>query len=78
MSDIYKPEGGGSGKKFLVIFAALASLVGWAMIKKYKPVVLEAGCSEIAANSATLTMDSEIDPGVSYNKTKDRCLYDVR
>ncbi len=78
MSDIYKPEGGGSGKKFLVIFAALASLIGWAMIKKYRPLVLEAGCSEIAANSSSFTMDSEIDPRVVFNKTKDRCLHDVR
>ena len=66
-------------KLYLLIIAAMASLIGWAFFTFYRPLVIEAGCSEIAANTSTVLgkRNSEVDAFFSYDNTKHRCLEDL-
>jgi hypothetical protein len=49
---MYEPERG--SKLYILLIAAVASLLGWSFFVFYKPMIIEASCSEIAATSSNL------------------------
>jgi hypothetical protein len=71
---MYKPER--ISKIYLLIFAGFASLIGWAFFEYYRSLIIEAGCSEIAAASSILfgKNKEKTNPFYKYENIKARCL----
>ncbi len=77
--NIYKPQH--RSKAYLFIIAGIASLFGWALLKFYRPIVIEASCNEIAASSGSLYKNHPTDIDAVYftpDNVKARCIEDVR
>jgi len=75
---VYEPDH--TSKFYLFLIAAFASLIGWAFFTFYRPVIIEAGCSDIAANSANYFSKNkkDIDAQYEYENIKARCLGDIK
>lgn len=59
---------------FIILFV-VASLMVWTYINYFNPVITEATCSDIAAASSNLRPDTkDIDPGMTYENIKLRCI----
>ena len=74
---MYRPE----SKKglYLVIIIAFASIIGWVFLYFYKPALIEASCSDVAAGSSRLFANKKngLDRNYDYNYIKARCLEDA-
>lgn len=75
---MYRPE----SKKglYIVFILAIASIIGWAFLYFYRPVIIEASCSDIASNTSGVLSKRqyELDPNYSYDYLKTRCLEDAK
>ncbi|OGM32987.1 hypothetical protein A3D01_05690 [Candidatus Woesebacteria bacterium RIFCSPHIGHO2_02_FULL_39_13] len=65
---------------YIVLILAVASMVGWVFLFYYRPVLIEASCSDIANNSTNLfnRQQNELDPNYNYDYLKSRCLEDAK
>jgi hypothetical protein len=74
---MYEPEK--RSKMYLVIVAACASLIGWAFFTYYRPLLIDASCSEVAVQASSISLKKryEIDPFYNYDNVKARCKEDV-
>ena len=73
---MYEPEH--KSKFYLIIFAAFATIVAWVIINYYKPVVIEAGCSEMASGSSSILGRNLDSLNVyNYDNIKEQCLNDL-
>ncbi len=71
---MYKPEN--NNTHYFLIVIATASLIAWAFFTYYKPIIIEASCSDIAEGSSGLyAKRKEIyDPRFTYENLKVRCI----
>lgn len=62
---------------YLVIFGAALSLIIWAIFMRFRPLILEASCSEIASSSSNIVKGAHtLYPDSSFENVKSRCLED--
>ena len=77
MDSINKPNTDHKSIMFLAVFAATASMIGWVFFTYLRPVVIEAGCSEIAEQSSGIFSNNryEINDEYEYTNTKYNCIH---
>lgn len=63
---------------YLILFCVIAIFLGWSIYTQYKPMLIQASCSEIAAGSSGLINNESdlLDPSYSYNNIRSKCLQD--
>ncbi|OGM24012.1 hypothetical protein A2865_00470 [Candidatus Woesebacteria bacterium RIFCSPHIGHO2_01_FULL_39_17] len=74
---MYQPEH--KSKVYFFILAAFASFIGWAFLTFYRPLVIKAGCSEIAAKTSSVigSKNGELENYFSFDNEKNRCLEEL-
>ncbi len=63
---------------YLIIALGIAVIIGWSIYSQYKPLIIKASCSEIAAKSSDLiykNIDS-FEPVYSYENINKKCIKD--
>lgn len=69
---MYTPEG--KSKVYLLIVFIVASLIGWGIFNFYRPIIIEASCSEISANIFSSISRYSIGEENSYETIKQKCV----
>lgn len=61
---------------YLLLVFVVAVVIGWSIYTQYKPLLIKASCSEIAANSSDLIKceNDLFDSSYSYNNIRKKCL----
>ena len=63
---------------YLFAVAAVAFIIGWTFMYKYRPQIVEAGCSNVAARSSNFLQSEEAKSSTfNYEDVKTRCILDV-
>jgi hypothetical protein len=75
--DMYKPKKDSSF--YMLVFLAVCSLATWAFLKFYRPVMVEAACSEMALRSSSggSQLLEIYYPDADYDTLKANCLEGV-
>jgi len=75
---MYTPEH--KSKIYLLVIAGVASLIGWAILTQYRPMLIETSCSEVAANSSNVLSKRYTieDDDFSYETVKKECLHEFK
>jgi len=73
---MFEPEH--KSKWFLLLVFGVAMLVGWSVYNQYKPYLIQASCSEIAATSSNLIYKRNdiLESNHSYEYVKSKCIQD--
>ena len=73
MSDKYQQ---GNSTLYLFILGLVAALIGWAFLAYFRPILIEAGCSDIASKSSGFYNKDlkSLDDYYSYDNLKAKCL----
>jgi len=76
--NMYTPEH--KSKLYLLLVLAVASLIGWAVFVRYRPMLVETSCSEVAANSSDILGKrySINNNDFSYETVKRECLNEFK
>lgn len=63
---------------YLLLVLVVAVVIGWSVYTQYKPYLIEASCSEIAASSSNLINEEQefLEPSNTYENIKRKCLRD--
>jgi hypothetical protein len=71
---IYEPEH--KSKAYLVFVAAVAAILAWGVFVNYRPLIIAATCSEVAADSSGILTSryKDINSDYTYEKVKNDCL----
>lgn len=75
-STMFEPEH--KSKFYLVFVLIVAIVIGWSIFTHYQPLIIQASCSEIAANSSNFIYKERelLDQTYSYDNIKTKCLRD--
>jgi len=75
---MYRPES--KNGLYIFLIASLALIIGWIFLYQYRPVLIEANCSDVAASSTNLFGKNQniLDPNYDYNYLKAKCLEDAK
>ena len=62
----------------MLLVLVVAVVIGWSVYTQYKPYLIEASCSEIAASSSNLINEEQefLEPSNTYENIKRKCLRD--
>jgi hypothetical protein len=63
---------------YLFIVGFVASLIGWAVIAYYKPMIIEASCADIASKSNGLYKKRDVvETAYNFDTVRDQCVSDA-
>ena len=73
---MFQPEH--KSKFYLFFVLIIAVVIGWSIFTHYKPLIINASCSEIAANSSGFIYEERelYDPTYSYENIRTKCIQD--
>lgn len=71
---MYEPER--KDKLYFLVVAAFASIIAWGFFTLYRPIIIEASCSEIAVSVMTIKVKDNDVLGITtpYDIIKDKCI----
>ena len=63
---------------YLLLVLIVAIFLGWSVYTQYRPMLIKASCSEIAASSSGFIYKEKdiFEPSYSYESIKSKCMQD--
>ena len=63
----------------LFLVSCIAAFFAWGVILYFRPLITEAGCSELAERSSKVYLKEKtyIDPDLNYDTLKSKCMEDA-